>query len=263
MHTGLLTEWKSMMMSKLSCFPGQRVLFCTTSKRILCIAFHTEAEEMIRRDEISAAISIELKGRYLFVLGTQRAGIILLDKAGKILRKADKKSGIRKPKHTDCFRDRQGALWLGLGNGISRLEISSPFLFFGEKEGLIGRPYASITHDDKLYVSTNLGVFYRSDSLFRPVKGISSGWSGNFYRPVHSEGDTSLLVGTLRGVYLIRGDKAERLTNEADVRLFTNLLESRFVPGLIYVGGRFGVLILSYEKGQWKDLGFCPDSDEI
>ena len=216
--------------------------------------FKTEADLAIRRDRIYTTSKIELKGERLFVIGTQTAGLLLMNKSGQAVRRMDKKSGIRDKNIRAIHRDRQGALWLGLDNGISRVEISSPLSIFGENEGIVGSAESVIMHDDMLYASTGLGVFYRSESLFRPVRGIST-QSWDFCRLAHTEGDTSLLSSTNDGVYLLRGDSARLITKE-DHTYFNNFLLSRFDPDMVFAGGEAGILVLRYENGQWRDKGY-------
>ena len=89
------------------------------------------------------------------------------------------------------YADKSDNLWLGLDNGISFSEISSPFTIFNFYYG-IETGYSSIVFKNILYVGTNQGLFARpmeeltnktgGESRFKLIEGSRSGMESDTNR---------------------------------------------------------------------------------
>ena len=66
----------------------------------------------------------------------QAAGVVILDKDGKLCQIINKASGLRNELVLHIFADQQGGLWLGLNNGIARVESPSPVSRFKDSSGM-------------------------------------------------------------------------------------------------------------------------------
>ncbi|MCP4518777.1 MAG: hypothetical protein GY824_26570, partial [Delftia sp.] len=58
-------------------------------------------------------------------IGTLRGGVVLLDDSGRLLRILNETSGLRDENTKFTYVDRQGGLWLGLNNGLARVEADT------------------------------------------------------------------------------------------------------------------------------------------
>ena len=65
-----------------------------------------------------------------FCFTTLRGGVVILERDGRIRRTLDKDSGLQSQSTLVAYYDREGALWLGLGNGLARVDINSPISIF-------------------------------------------------------------------------------------------------------------------------------------
>ncbi len=222
--------------------------------------FVTEAGDFLRASEIYRGTLLRDGS---FALATRQGGAAVVDREGRV-RIIDKDSGLRVNKIYFVYPDRQGALWLGLENGISRVETPSPFSLFGESSGLKSSVYGIIKHQSILYVSTNTGVFYLQvpsaatpgkRPVFLPVRGIAEqSWS-------LLSMDDNLLVATGDGVLRIKDGRAE-FVKESVSESFVSLAlhRSRQNENRVYVGLTDGLASLRHQANpaQWIDEGRIP-----
>lgn len=108
-----------------------------------------------------------------FIYGTILNGIVILNDEGKIVQRINKASGLQNNTVLSLYADNEQNLWMGLDNGIDRVEINSPLYFYFDKNGVFGTVYSSLIHNNKIYLGTNQGLF-------------SSNWSMNNENPFQS-----------------------------------------------------------------------------
>ena len=117
--------------------------------------------------------SIKLKNGF-YVLGTVSNGLALLENDGNIKFTVNQTNGLGNNTVLSIFEDDEGNIWVGLDNGINVINVNSPFKEYIDNLGILGTVYASIVHNDYLFLGTNQGLFYKpvntSDS-FKVVKG--------------------------------------------------------------------------------------------
>lgn len=97
-----------------------------------------------------------------FVLGTISNGLIYLNEQGELIYKIDQNTGLLNNTVLSIFEDVENNIWLGLDNGISYVNINSPFEVFTDRKGVVGSVYTSTIHNGNLYLGTNQGLFYKS-----------------------------------------------------------------------------------------------------
>ncbi len=92
-------------------------------------------------------------------LGTQHSGVYVINQSGKILLHLDKERGLLSHTILSLYEDENQNLWIGLNNGISFVELKSPFRQINEEVGLPGTGYAALQTGSKLYLGTNNGLY--------------------------------------------------------------------------------------------------------
>ncbi len=97
-------------------------------------------------------------------IGTQHNGVYIIDQNGKILLHLDKERGLLSHTILSLYEDKNQNLWIGLNNGISFIELKSPFRQINEEVGLPGTGYAALKIDKKLYLGTNNGLYISSNN---------------------------------------------------------------------------------------------------
>jgi len=86
--------------------------------------WNSEAHDIMISALINTAIRLE-KGN--IAIGTQNNGLLSLSHEGKVLRHLNKGRGILSRNGLSLYQDVHQNLWEGLRNGMSYIELSSPF----------------------------------------------------------------------------------------------------------------------------------------
>lgn len=162
--------------------PNQKLLIATLEKGLFTYqdekitSWNTEANTFIKQNGSLGGV---LLSNNKYVLNSVLSGIIVCDLNGKIIHHIDDKKGLQNNTVLKSFKDDKNGLWLGLDNGITFVNINSPFTFLDSSYNL-NKVYASVIHEDILYAATNQGVFYHEinssflDTSFTQLKGISA-----------------------------------------------------------------------------------------
>lgn len=205
-------------------------------------------------------------GRYL--LYTRRGGAVILNPDGSISEQINSALGLADDRINHAFVGTDGALWLALNLGISRVDISSPLSVFDERAGLTGSVYTICRHNGQIHIGTAFGVFVLKDveqaagrretaptaPRLHLLPGLESGgWD------LLSTDDT-LLVGTSAGIVEVRNGRRPRLIENTGPVTAYLLVQSTSNPDHVYVGTRRGLGILVRKAGRWTFAGIVPDT---
>ena len=194
---------------------------------------------------VSIYSGIQLKNKS-FALGTISKGLIQLDQNGDLLYHIDQIKGLRNNTVLSLFEDVDNNLWLGLDNGVSYINLRSPFKVYRDNRGVAGSVYASEIVGNKLYLGTNQGLFYKeidNDLNFKLIDGTQGQvWSLNVV-------EKSLFCGHHKGTFLIEEDRASRI---ADVAGTWKITELEGYPNLILQGNYDGLYILEKSENSWR-----------
>jgi ligand-binding sensor domain-containing protein len=88
----------------------------------LALERFTTADQSIASKELYRGIVLPDQ---TFALTTTNSGLIILDRNGRRVTVANRGNGLASDTVYFAMRDREGALWLGLDNGITRVETPS------------------------------------------------------------------------------------------------------------------------------------------
>jgi ligand-binding sensor domain-containing protein len=108
------------------------------------------------------------------ILGTISDGIYHLDKKGEIIQHINQEKGLNNNTILSLFQDIDNNLWLGLDNGLSVLNLDSPFAEYIDQLGVVGVVYTAALYNDMLYLGANQGLFYKKrneEESFKLVEG--------------------------------------------------------------------------------------------
>ena len=210
----------------------------------------SEIGEALNRDKLMSNSAAFLPDGQL-VFGTVLGGLYVLDRHGKLVRQLTKGSGLQSPIVGALLPDREGGLWLGLGNGLARVELTAPLSRFDGRAGLVGEGsvLALHRHQGALFVGTTQGAYRLLPGPragFQKINGIS-GQTWAFL----SVGNAVLAANTY-GVYSITDRRATRVL---DVQNATSLLQSPQRPDRVLVGLGSGLAVLSKKGNTWRDEG--------
>ena len=203
-----------------------------------------------------------------FAFGTLLRGLLIVDASGGVIRQVDRSAGLQDNHVHAVLSDRQGSVWVGLQNGVSRIEVSSPFSIFDEGSGLEREWREVIRHKDMLYVRGYKGLFAgqlpKADAAGAESrsKAVTFQQLADIRPPAWSfvEARDRLLVTSHDGVHEVRGMRAARIVTYTSMPL--TLYRSWSDPSRVYVGLVDGVSSLRLRDGAWHDEGRIVGVDE-
>ena len=192
---------------------------------------------------IYSAVSLQ-NGAQVF--GTISDGILIQEPSGKIQYHLRQEDGISNNTILSLYEDQNANVWAGTDNGISYVDLSSPIREYIDKTGQLGTVYGATIHQGLLYLGTNQGLFYQSESQngnFVLVEGTKEQvWSLFQY-------EDQLFCAHNAGTFLIDDKQAYSIFNDHGVWKFSTV-EGR--PDLLLQGDFYGVAILEKNEGQWR-----------
>lgn len=178
-----------------------------------------------------------------YFLGTIGQGINVINSQGNLEAILDKQIGILDHicSSVETFGNNT---WGTLGVGLTNIEYKNPIRYFDEESNLSGGINDIISYDDKLFVATDIGVFYldikNKKNHFEKIEGISNQVFSFCKLTDATNKKESLIFGTISGLFqLIDVDKPiigiEKRLKGLD-RLFTDKLsEDKLESATLYV----------------------------
>ncbi len=153
-------------------------------------------------------------------LGTQNAGLFIIDKEGNLILHLDKGSGLSDHTVNYIYEDNQSNLWLAMNNGVSRVDLNSPFTIIDDRKGLSGAGYTALLSNGDIYLGTNNGLYRWRNEQMEFVPGTE----GQVYSVQEIKGQ--ILMGHHNGAFIIENGRARPVSDEKGGWLF------RSAPGL-------------------------------
>lgn len=219
------------------------------------VPFHTQVDEYIFRNDLT-------KGHWLasghYVFGTERCGVSIIDKMGKLIVNINREKGLKDDQINDIYIDNYNNMWLALSNGICKIEFPSAFSFFGKTSGIKGGISSIIKQNGILYVATTQGVFYLkkidfdnnqlnclSSEKFKRVEDIQINCN------ILKLFDNRLYITSDAGVYLIEDFKGKLVYDKA----IDDIKQSRRDSNIYYFGTKKGLFIFENINGDFKEIG--------
>ncbi|MEA1785236.1 Two component regulator three Y domain-containing protein [Arenibacter sp. GZD96] len=154
--------------------------------------------------------------------GTIKNGIYLYNITTKTIERLNRETGLQNNTVLSLVQF-QDDLWVGLDNGIDRVQLHTPISFFTDYSGILGTVYDIATYKDQLYLGSNTGVYTFLDDKLEFIEGSQ----GHVWDLEVLEGD--LLVGHNTGTYRVSQDSFHKITSYAGGYQFIKVPEERNV----------------------------------
>ena len=212
--------------------------------------FATQADPLLKTGVVLYK-GLQLKnGSY--VLSTTGKGIVIIDAQGNLLQKINRDVGLQDESIYEAYEDKKGTLWLGMDNGISRVEIASPLTKFALQSGINTGVLTITRFEDNLYIGTSNGLlkFDKTTSFFNPVPGIPL----NQVFALVPYRNQLLVPGD--GLFAIKDKKTSTLRSSVsgDLSLTSVKILNKF-PDILLGGGNFGVAVFNKNNGSNLSAG--------
>jgi len=202
----------------------------------------------LREFQLNKGIALQ-NGRLAF--GTILSGLFITDRAGNILYHLHQENGLQNNTVLSLAEDSNGNVWAGLDQGIDLITCNHPLQYYRDRDGLIGSVFDAVVFDERLYLATNRGVFYRSwpwrpSEKFQMVSGIR-GQSWVFF-----SGKKQLLLGHNEGTFRIKGTQAEKISAVTGGWHFRPVTSdtTRLLQGCYT-----GIIRFDYTDREWRQAG--------
>ncbi|AKD05693.1 transcriptional regulator [Pontibacter korlensis] len=208
--------------------------------------WQNEADNFLRTYQLNNGVKV---GNKLFAFGTILNGVVILDEDGKLIHKLNKSSGLQNNTVLNLFAGANQDLWVGLDNGIDRIEVNSPLYFYFDKVGNFGTVYSSIIHKGRIYLGTNQGLYYSNWS-----PGVSNASQNLSFQMIrNSQGqvwelaviDGELLCGHNEGTFRVEGSELVKIS---DVKGGWTIKKLQSSPSVLIQGTYTGLAV--YRKGK-------------
>jgi DNA-binding response OmpR family regulator/signal transduction histidine kinase len=253
-------------------YDNKRILIGTRSEGfylydgINTVSFPTEADDFLEEKKLCGGIRLFFSPGQSstrtpgdFALATREGGAAIIDSRGRLKQIYDKSSGLIDDNVKYVFEDSRGNLWLGMNNGISKIEYASPLSLYDDRSGLPGTVFSVTRHGphNRLYTGTSSGLYTLTPrGQFRLVTGVT----GNCWSML-STGD-SLLAATTYGVFQV--DVIKNI-KKSIIDLYSFVLyRSEADAKRTWVGTWEGLISLYFKNGQWtKEFQFENINQDI
>ncbi len=189
--------------------------------------------------------SLQLKNGS-FIFGTIANGMLNVNKNGKINYKINSKNGLANNTVLCVFEDIDSNIWLGLDTGISCINSSSPFQVYAGKNDKLGTVYASVLHNDTLYLGTNQGLFFKNINEASDFRFIS-GTKGQVWCLKVIE--NTLFCGHNNGTYIVENSTANLISAVLGT---WNIIEVPNSTSILLQGNYDGLHVLEKTRNRWK-----------
>ncbi|MFL9845141.1 helix-turn-helix and ligand-binding sensor domain-containing protein [Flavobacterium rhizosphaerae] len=136
----------------------------------------------------------------VLVVGTARQGLYTVNVNTGVYKNISRQNRLNNNAVLSLTLDSEKDLWLGLDNGISHIEISSPVSIFSDNAGTLGSVYSMAILPNGYLFASNHGVFRYDDKLLKAVEG-SSGQAWEIY----DDGADNYIIGHNDGTFLYNG----------------------------------------------------------
>ncbi len=211
-------------------------------KEDVLLPWATNSTNLLKNVNVYSSTRLEDDG---FAIGTISDGLIYLDSNGDLIFQSDRANGLLNNTVLALFEDMGHNLWLGLDNGVSYINLKSPYKEYKDIDGKIGSVYASAKFNGKLYLGSNQGLFYKDlnrNEDFTFIKGTEGQvWSLNVL-------DDTLFCGHDTGTYVITGQTATLVSSIKGAWGIKRIKNKE----LILQGNYDGLCVLERKNGSWK-----------
>ncbi|GGH17696.1 transcriptional regulator [Sphingobacterium alkalisoli] len=195
----------------------------------------TAIDHDLKRAQLNNGIEV-YGGHYAF--GTIQNGVFIINKRGDLIQHINKHNGLQNNTVLSIAKDKQENIWVGLDNGIDRIEINSPVYYYADFSGNIGTVYTSAIYNGKIYLGTNQGLFVS------PWKGPNDYNSFDFKLIPNSNGQVwtlsivgnELICGHNNGTFKVENDNLIQISTVTGGWIFSSIEGTNFMLQGNYTG---------------------------
>ncbi len=204
-----------------------------------CVPYSLDLNEQLKKSQVFCT---SLHHNYL-VFGTVRDGAIIKDLKTGVNYYVNGITGLGNNTVLSLMFDKSDNLWLGLDNGIAYVMIDVACRDLLGMNNSIGTGYASIIHNQKLYLGTNQGLYFIDYPLHTSITPMKPQYIHGITGQIWSlhEVDGSLLCASDNGAFMVEGNATHKIDKLGGTWSFAELSHH---PGHVLVCDYKGFAIL-------------------
>jgi len=176
-------------------------------------------------------------------------GLVEMDTNGKLIHVLTAEEGLQDPSVYAVYVDQDQTVWVGLDNGISKLELNSPISIFSKDQGITSTIISIIRAEGQLYITTAIGLYKYDPKLKKfisiPELGAIQIWD------MVVDGKDLLVPG--EALSMIRDGKI--LEIDPEITGSQDLMISKKYPNLLYASIDDGLAVFIRKGNFWEKFG--------
>ncbi|TBN05375.1 transcriptional regulator [Hyunsoonleella flava] len=204
--------------------------------------WQTDINTEIKEQQLNS-FSILKNGDMIF--GTIKNGAYITDKEGRVKYLINKANGLLNNTVLSHELGKDNEVWLGLDNGLAKLDLDYNRILFNYNSGKLGAVYDVISYNNKLYLGSNTGLFYLNDD--GNEIGFVEGSQGQVWDLKII--DNQLICGHNSGTFLVKNDKLTKISD------FTGGWVIKKIPEKekSFMQGTYGGIVrFDFENQNWR-----------
>jgi hypothetical protein len=183
-------------------------------------------------------------------IGALDGGLLILERDGRMRRNVDRTAGIPSDGVLSVFVDLMGTVWLGLQNGIAKVEASSPLSEFPAAAGLSSAVNDIKRHQGVLYAATVTGLSKLDSTTGEfqtvPVAGLHAAFG------LLEHGNSLLIASGEETVYQLTGSIVRPVLQLPGAASSMVLANSRQEANRVWIGTTDGLASMRQDpSGRW------------
>ncbi len=175
--------------------------------------------------------------------GTIKNGIYLFDPTENSLINLNREAGLQNNTVLTLFQF-QNQLWVGLDNGIDRIQLNAPITYYTDFSGVLGTVYDMAVNNGVLYLGSNTGIYYFLDNKLKFVEGSQ----GHVWDTEIVDGE--LFFGHNTGTFIVKNGALVKVSNFSGGYEIINVPEQKST----YIQGTYNGLakFIRTANGDWQ-----------
>lgn len=219
---------------------GTKLDGCYVYNKGVLTPWESDLNLQLKRQQLNKMVHV---GDDKVVFGTIKNGIYIYDLKTGSYENINRQSGLQNNTVLSMrFFDDQ--LWLGLDNGIDCIKLNNPIQYYTDFTGVLGTVYDIVSHEDKLYLGSNTGVYVFDNDALEFVEGSQ----GHVWDLEVIDGD--LLCGHNATTYKVNGGRVGKISEIAGGY---KMVKAPELP-LTYIQGNYNGLAKfdKSDSSEWK-----------
>ena len=201
----------------------------------------SEINGLIKKHQLNSFSKLK-NGNMIF--GTIKNGVYVTNALGKIIFNINKENGLINNTILSQYVDSDDELWVGLDNGIAKVNLNDHHSFYNDITGKLGAVYDVKLYNNTMYIGSNTGLYFldKNNNL-----QFVEGSQGQVWELKEINGE--LFCGHNNGTYLVKKDKIRLISNYTGGWVIKKVPEESNT----YIQGTYGGLVkFSYNNNTWK-----------